>query len=153
MQHLLAHFEPAAEEDGNEEWMIFLNALVHRTGSTAAAGKALQELLQRQEGQTDADSALHAWATALVKPDRATGGGDFKKLVSRPRDRLLVIGVRCCGSSFVPGMLVVVVTLFTSSCPGLIANSSNCHMQFLNTLDCVGLKRRQSTYFLLDSPN
>lgn len=62
-------------------------------------------------------------------------------------------GVRCCGSSFVPGMLVVVVTLFASSCPGLIANSSNCHMQFLNTLDCVGLKRRQSTYFLLDSPN
>lgn len=66
--------------------MIFLNALVHRTGSTAAAGKALQELLPRQEGQTDADSALHAWATALVKPDRATGGGDFKKLLSRPRD-------------------------------------------------------------------
>lgn len=65
--------------------MIFLNALVHRTGSTAAAGKALQELLQ-QEGQTDADSALHAWATVLVKPDRATGGGDFKNFLSRPRD-------------------------------------------------------------------
>ncbi len=136
VQHLLAHLEPAAEEDGNEEWMIFLNALVHRTGSTAAAGKALQELLQLQEGRTDTDSALHAWATVLVKPDRATGGGDFKRFLSWPRRCWLL----CCGSSFVPGMLDVVVTLFTSSCPCLIANSSNCHIQVLKTLDYAGLR-------------
>ena len=47
---------------------------MRQAGSTAAAGKALQELLQRAGA---ADSALQAWAKALSKPERAGGGADL----------------------------------------------------------------------------
>ena len=50
--------------------MMFLHAMVYHAGSTAAAGKALQALLVR----APQDSALHAWAKGLSKPERAAGG-------------------------------------------------------------------------------
>eukprot|EP00438_Fugacium_kawagutii_P000847 Skav222058 [mRNA] locus=scaffold707:21243:30377:- [translate_table: standard] len=52
--------------------MMFLNALVHHAGSTAAAGKALQALLDRAGPM--AESELHSWAKGLSKPERAAGG-------------------------------------------------------------------------------
>ena len=46
---------------------------MHQAGSTAAAGKALQELLQRAGAAgAPVDSAL-GWAKALSKPERAGG--------------------------------------------------------------------------------
>jgi len=56
--------------------MMFLNALVHYAGSTAAAGKALEDLLRRAaDTADDACARLAAWATGLAKPERAAGGG------------------------------------------------------------------------------
>ena len=54
---------------------------MHQAGSTAAAGKALQELLQR--AGAPADSALQGWAKALSKPERA--GGAFGARSARLR--------------------------------------------------------------------
>ena len=66
--------------------MMFLNALVHHAGSTAAAGRALEDLLRR--GSTAAADAaacegLAAWAKALAKPEHAAGGGgwDFNGII------------------------------------------------------------------------
>ena len=58
--------------------MMFLNALVHYAGSTAAAGKALEDLLRRAAETAEdagARTRLAAWATGLAKPERAAGGG------------------------------------------------------------------------------
>ena len=59
----------AGEDPAN---LLFFHALVGHAGSLAAAGKALEILLQMSGGSEG--SPLWAWARALAKPEKGAGG-------------------------------------------------------------------------------
>ena len=71
-RRMLDYLGGASAEDPDPASLLFFHSLVLHAGSMAAAGKALEVLLQTSgcgEG-----SVLRAWAAALAKPENAAAG-------------------------------------------------------------------------------